>query len=59
MELDIGWPDCFNSGVFVTKPSLELYRLLTEHALTHGSFDGLLLIGIMARRRSRIIKFIF
>ncbi|VDM52006.1 unnamed protein product [Angiostrongylus costaricensis] len=37
---DIGWPDCFNSGVFVYAPSLETYRRLLEFALSHGSFDG-------------------
>lgn len=37
---DAGWPDCFNSGVFVYRPSLETYRLLVQFALTHGSFDG-------------------
>ncbi|KAJ1346993.1 Glycogenin-1, variant 2 [Parelaphostrongylus tenuis] len=37
---DIGWPDCFNSGVFVYVPSLETYRRLLDFALSHGSFDG-------------------
>ncbi|XP_074520935.1 glycogenin-2 [Halichoeres trimaculatus] len=37
---DPGWPDCFNSGVFVFKPSLETHAALLEHALEHGSFDG-------------------
>ena len=37
---DAGWPDCFNSGVFVFCPSLEMYRTLVHFALTHGSFDG-------------------
>jgi len=37
---DAGWPDCFNSGVFVFCPSLETYRTLVHFALTHGSFDG-------------------
>lgn len=37
---DPGWPDCFNSGVFVYQPSLETYRALIELALTEGSFDG-------------------
>ena len=37
---DVGWPDCFNSGVFVTKPSLELYEALKSYAAEHGSFDG-------------------
>ncbi|KAH7720152.1 UVT-5 protein [Aphelenchoides avenae] len=37
---DIGWPDCFNTGVFVFVPSIETYRELLNFALTHGSFDG-------------------
>ncbi len=37
---DIGWPDIFNSGVFVFRPSEETYRAICEHALTVGSFDG-------------------
>lgn len=38
--VDVGWPDCFNSGVFVYKPSLNTYLQLLEFSLTHGSFDG-------------------
>lgn len=37
---DAGWPDCFNSGVFVFSPSLETFSRLMEHASTQGSFDG-------------------
>jgi len=37
---DVGWPDCFNSGVFVFKPSLNTYLQLLDFALTRGSFDG-------------------
>ncbi|KAM7045664.1 glycogenin-2-like isoform 1-T1 [Molossus nigricans] len=37
---DPGWPDCFNSGVFVFQPSLETHSLLLRHATEHGSFDG-------------------
>ncbi|MFH4980914.1 hypothetical protein AB6A40_007623 [Gnathostoma spinigerum] len=37
---DIGWPDCFNSGVFVFVPSLETYQSLLNFAVEHGSFDG-------------------
>jgi glycogenin glucosyltransferase len=37
---DVGWPDCFNSGVFVFVPSLETYQSLVEFALSRGSFDG-------------------
>lgn len=37
---DAGWPDCFNSGVFVFKPNLNTYNDLVNHAVTSGSFDG-------------------
>jgi len=37
---DAGWPDCFNSGVFVFRPSQDTYEKLLSFALTHGSFDG-------------------
>lgn len=37
---DSGWPDCFNSGVFVFRPSLETYQRLLQFAAEHGSFDG-------------------
>ncbi|XP_006876332.1 PREDICTED: glycogenin-2 [Chrysochloris asiatica] len=37
---DPGWPDCFNSGVFVFQPSLETHSRLLHHATNHGSFDG-------------------
>ena len=37
---DLGWPDCFNSGVFVFRPSNETYTKLVEFALSTGSFDG-------------------
>ncbi|XP_037939484.1 glycogenin-1-like isoform X2 [Teleopsis dalmanni] len=37
---DVSWPDCFNSGVFVFKPSLDTFAKITEFALKHGSFDG-------------------
>ncbi|PIC42939.1 hypothetical protein B9Z55_009852 [Caenorhabditis nigoni] len=37
---DIGWPDMFNSGVFVFSPSLETYRALVALATSSGSFDG-------------------
>lgn len=38
---DVGWPDCFNSGVFVFKPSLDTFKSLMDFALQFGSFDGL------------------
>ena len=37
---DIGWPDLFNSGVFVFKPSSETFSSLIELAKTEGSYDG-------------------
>jgi len=37
---DVGWPDCFNSGVFVFRPSELTYSKLLQFAVTTGSFDG-------------------
>ncbi|XP_031813653.1 glycogenin-1 isoform X2 [Sarcophilus harrisii] len=37
---DPGWPDCFNSGVFVYRPSIETYNQLLHMASEQGSFDG-------------------
>ncbi|CAO1341264.1 unnamed protein product [Diamesa serratosioi] len=37
---DVGWPDCFNSGVFVFTPNVNTYGKLIEFAGTTGSFDG-------------------
>lgn len=37
---DAGWPDCFNSGVFVFRPSLDTYQSLRDFATSQGSFDG-------------------
>lgn len=37
---DIGWPDCFNSGVFVFEPSRATYEAILEYAVQNGSFDG-------------------
>jgi len=37
---DCGWPDIFNSGVFVTKPNRAIYDGLMNMAMTEGSFDG-------------------
>ncbi|KAF9161663.1 hypothetical protein BGX21_001982 [Mortierella sp. AD011] len=37
---DAGWPDCFNSGVFVCKPSYQDYNGLIEMATQEGTFDG-------------------
>lgn len=37
---DVGWPDCFNSGVFVFVPSLDTYWGLVNLFKEKGSFDG-------------------
>lgn len=39
---DVGWPDCFNSGVFVAQPSMQTFEALEAKATSahHGSFDG-------------------
>jgi glycogenin glucosyltransferase len=37
---DPGWPDCFNSGVFVFRPSDATYKSLLDFAAQQGSFDG-------------------
>lgn len=37
---DPGWPDCFNSGVFVYRPSMDTYKKLLQFAVDVGSFDG-------------------
>eukprot|EP00124_Ichthyophonus_hoferi_P000028 Ihof_evm28s1 gene=Ihof_evmTU28s1 len=37
---DVGWPDCFNSGVFVFVPSMDTFNKLIEFSKTKGSFDG-------------------
>uniref|UniRef100_A0AAY4BQ20 glycogenin glucosyltransferase n=1 Tax=Denticeps clupeoides TaxID=299321 RepID=A0AAY4BQ20_9TELE len=37
---DAGWPDCFNSGVFVFRPSLHTHSRLLAHAAHYGCFDG-------------------
>jgi glycogenin glucosyltransferase len=37
---DVGWPDCFNSGVFVCKPNKQTFHDLVHLAANQGSFDG-------------------
>ncbi|KAJ3258374.1 Glycogenin-2 [Boothiomyces macroporosus] len=37
---DIGWPDCFNSGVFVLKPDQKAFGDLKDFAANKSSFDG-------------------
>lgn len=41
---DIGWPDCFNSGVFVFRPCIGTYDKLLLCAQKFGSFDGITLL---------------
>lgn len=38
---DIGWPDCFNSGVFVAKPNGDTFSEVITFADRNGSFDGI------------------
>jgi glycogenin glucosyltransferase len=64
---DAGWPDCFNSGVFVYKPSKETFTKLTQFANEkNASFDGLfdfigffVFLNILSRWRSRSFKRVF
>ncbi|KAK2837020.1 hypothetical protein FQN49_006487 [Arthroderma sp. PD_2] len=37
---DIGWPDCFNTGVMVLRPNLQDYYSLLAFARRGISFDG-------------------
>eukprot|EP00117_Sycon_ciliatum_P006085 scpid81710/ scgid9770/ Glycogenin-1 len=37
---DVGWPDCFNSGVLVLVPSLKTYDELIRLLAQKGTFDG-------------------
>jgi glycogenin glucosyltransferase len=37
---DPGWPDCFNSGVFVCRPSLETFEDILRFARAQDTFDG-------------------
>ena len=53
---DAGWPDCFNSGVFVFKPSQETYESLLSFATSKGSFDGKLLLKHQLSEFASIIK---
>ncbi|XP_067898709.1 glycogenin-1-like isoform X1 [Heterodontus francisci] len=36
---DPGWPDCFNTGVFVYRPSIATYSELLQCSTEKGSFD--------------------
>ena len=37
---DVGWPDAFNSGVFVAEPSTETFDGLREMMRQRGTWDG-------------------
>ncbi|PLW29250.1 hypothetical protein PCANC_15748 [Puccinia coronata f. sp. avenae] len=37
---DIGWPDCFNSGLMVISPNEQTFEKLFKHFLSQGSWDG-------------------
>lgn len=37
---DCGWPDCFNSGVFLLKPNLHTFEDISKFAENVDSFDG-------------------
>ncbi|KAI8851920.1 nucleotide-diphospho-sugar transferase [Chytridium lagenaria] len=37
---DAGWPDIFNSGVFVTTPRKDIFDGLVKESIENGSFDG-------------------
>lgn len=45
---DIGWPDCFNSGVFVFEPSRATYEAILEYAIQNGSFDGEIFFSVVS-----------
>lgn len=52
---DPGWPDCFNSGVFVFRPSNETYEKLLQFCSENGSFDGET-GGLFMKKRKRVLK---
>ena len=43
---DIGWPDTFNSGVFVYAPSLETYRKIFKKILFQRRIFSQFLVGL-------------
>lgn len=60
---DVGWPDCFNSGLFVCIPNIDTYNGIWELAHTMGSFDGMLhsfelQVSLPCRWRSRTFKYV-
>jgi len=44
---DVGWPDCFNSGLFVCRPSEATFTGLLQMANSIGSFDGKCLLLVI------------
>lgn len=56
---DAGWPDCFNSGVFVTEPSDTIFEELTALASEKGSFDGKFFFGLYNRVVYRIERYYY
>lgn len=44
---DVGWPDCFNSGLFVCCPNSETFSKLVQFSESNGSFDGSFLLDIL------------
>jgi len=60
---DVGWPDCFNSGLFVARPSKKTFEDLLQLAQTTGSFDGtsehyIAVIEDNIRWRSRSLEYL-
>uniref|UniRef100_A0A665V9S8 glycogenin glucosyltransferase n=1 Tax=Echeneis naucrates TaxID=173247 RepID=A0A665V9S8_ECHNA len=55
---DPGWPDCFNSGVFVFRPSKETHERLLTFCDENGSFDGKsrMFLSLSSRRSQRLIR---
>lgn len=37
---DVGWPDCFNSGVMVVKPNMDTFEELSSLAEKGETYDG-------------------
>lgn len=54
---DIGWPDCFNTGVFVFVPSKQTYDALVAHALAVGSFDGKIFVSKCSLLETLVITY--
>jgi glycogenin glucosyltransferase len=53
---DAGWPDCFNSGVFVYRPSKDTFqKLMLFASQQNASFDGQIFLPFL----SLFIDFLF